>query len=371
MAAEPDATAEGGREEILKAGEAATTYYRNIQGLTLTQLLYDFGGTGGTIDAFKGALLEVVSRREQVKQEVLIQGISSYLRVIRAREMLKYAKRSEDSIKKLSGMQETLVKRGAGYSYQDLQVKGQLAGSMSFRVTAERTLQSALHNFKSVYNIQLSMDDVEKLKTPAIPRALIPASLDQSVKVALDKNPFIIEVQNTIKRQEGELLAKKSAFWPKFELILEANRKENDLGDPGVRTENKATAYMSYNLFNGFGDMADVSASRNSIVASKRTMLDRRRSVEEAVRNAWTDLATLRKNVELYSSQADITWEFLRLVKLKKEKGADVNLLDILVGERDYISAVSAKVAADIDIILAGYTLLYQMGMINEDVTRL
>ena len=99
----------------------------------------------------------------------------------------------------------------------------------------------------------------------------------------------------------------------------------------------------------------------------RSNLLDRRRNVEENVRNAWIDLMTLRKNVELYQNQANITWEFLGLIKKKKAMGGEVNLLDILVGERDYISAVSSRVAADIDESIAAYKLLYQMGNISLD----
>lgn len=87
------------------------------------------------------------------------------------------------------------------------------------------------------------------------------------------------------------------------------------------------------------------------------------------MRNAWLELTTLRQNSELYENQANITWEFLGLVKKKKALGEDVRLLDILVGERDYISSISAKVVTDIDIIIAAYTLLYEMGVITEDTT--
>ena len=100
-------------------------------------------------------------------------------------------------------------------------------------------------------------------------------------------------------------------------------------------------------------------------------MLFRSRTVEESVRNAWIELSTLRQNSDLYENQANITWEFLGLVKKKKATGDEVRLLDILVGERDYISAISAKVATDIDIIIAGYTLLYEMGLITEDITEI
>lgn len=164
--------------------------------------------------------------------------------------------------------------------------------------------------------------------------------------------------------------SREGAFFPRVDAVLEGERKENDQSDGGVRTESRAMVEMSYNLFSGFSDSEEALAIRQDIVGRKKTMLDRRRTVEEGVRNAWLELTTLRQNSELYDNQAGIVWEFLRLIKKKRVLGEEVRLLDILVGERDYINAVSAKVAADIDIVIAGYRLLYEMGLITDDVTQ-
>ena len=130
-----------------------------------------------------------------------------------------------------------------------------------------------------------------------------------------------------------------------------------------MRTEGRAGLQVSYTLFSGFRDVESVRASRNEVTSVRKSILDRRRTIEEKVRNAWNDLTTLRKNIDLYTNQANITWSFLELVKKKKALGGEVNLLDILVGERDYIQATSSKVTAEID-------LLYQMGQITPDVVE-
>jgi len=157
-------------------------------------------------------------------------------------------------------------------------------------------------------------------------------------------------------------------MYPKFEAVAEAQRKENDQGEAGVRTEGRAGLQVSYNLFQGFRDVENTRAARSEITSVRKSLLDRRRTVEERVRNAWNDMTTLNTTVALYDNQANITWSFLELVKKKKAMGGDVNLLDILVGERDYISATSSKVTADIDLITAAYTLFYQMGQLRPDV---
>lgn len=363
-----DVTVQGGREDITYGMQNTTTRWRNQEDIKLTQLIYDFGGTPGAVSLYEGARKEFQAKLDQTRQEVLIQGITAYLQIIRSREMLKYAIRSEDNIKRLSGMQEALVRRGAAFSYEELQVKGQLAGSQAQRVNVERALATAKNNFRSIFGYEPSPEDAEAFSVPEMPPNAIPQSLEAAIEKALVENPFLVELNHTVERQTGDQAARRAALFPKFEAIGERQRKEQDQGAYGERVESRATLQMTYNLFSGFSDLENVRSSKSEMLATRKTILDRRRTIEEKVRNAWLDLMTLRKNVELYENQANITWEFLGLVKKKKAMGGEVGLLDILVGERDYIGAISAKVTADIDTIIAGYTLLYQMGQVTVDL---
>ncbi len=366
-----DATAEGGRENVSKPGEAETQLDRNMQKLSATQLLYDFGGTSGSIESAEGRVKEYEALLARTKQAIIASGITAYLRVIRSRELLKYARRSENSMKELSGMQEVLVERGAGYSYEELQVKGQLAGAQSYRVTQERELQVSINNFKSVFGFPPTLEDVSRMNAVPLPRKFLPANLEEAVATAFDSNPMLVETKYTLERLEGDLKSQEANYYPQFDAVLEGERKENDQGTAGMRNEQRATVMMTYNLFSGFQDTEGINSVKSEMTGARRTLLDRRRTVEENVRNSWLQLTTLQQNSELYENQANITWEFLGLVKKKKATGEEVRLLDILVGERDYITSISAKVATDIDIIIAAYSLLYEMGVITEDIANM
>ena len=364
-----NAQVDAGREDINRHESDLTTgMYRNVSTLSANQLLYDFGGAGGTIDQAKGQREETRAKLEQVRQEVSMQGVSAYLGLIRAREMLRYAIRSEDNIKRLSGMQEALVERGVGLSYEELQIKAQLAGAQAHRVNMERGMVAARNNYRSVFQLNVTDAQIDALLLPSMPKKELPGTLDSAVEKALDGNPALVELQAALETHKGDLTARQSAMYPKLEAVAEAQRKENDQGEAGLRNEGRAGLQVTYNLFQGFRDVENTRAARNDIIAVRKSMLDRRRTVEERVRNAWNDLATLNTTVGLYENQANITWSFLELVKRKKALGGDVNILDILVGERDYISSTSSKVAADIDLITAAYTLFYQMGQLRPDV---
>lgn len=364
-----NAVVDAGNESITKPSPGSgTKYYRNVQTLSANQLLYDFGGASGSIAQAKGQYNESKSKAEQVRQEVSMQGVSAYLGLVRAREMLRYAQRSEENIKRLSGMQEALVERGVGLSYEELQIKAQLAGAMAHRVNVERAMAAARNNYHAVFNVDISDLQIDNLMLPSMPKKQMPPTADSAVDVALDGNPSLLELQFAVTSRQGDLSVRESAMYPKLEAVAEAQRKENDQGESAVRTEGRAGFQLSYNLFQGFRDVENAKAARSDIISVRKSLLDRRRTVEERVRNAWNDILTLNKTVALYDNQANITWSFLELVKKKKALGGDVNLLDILVGERDYISATSSKVTADIDLVTAAYTLFYQMGQLSPDV---
>lgn len=363
-----DLVVDGGHEAIDKsmAHNTATSKFRNEQDLTLTQKVYDFGETSGNIGIFSALTEESKARLEQTRQDLMTQGVRAYLSVIRGREMVKYATRSEENIKRLSGMQEALVERGAGLSYEELQVKAQLAGAQATLVNTERSLDAALNNFRAVFGLTLASDQVDKLVMPKMPLELIPGTLDECIAVSTAENPYLAELMHNVERNSGQVEAIDANFYPAIDLVGEYYRKEQDQGAQGVRYETKGSLQVSYNIFNGWADTDASKSARADLTSARKSVLDRQRTVEENVRNSWLDLTTLKKNMELYENQANITWEFLALVKKKKAMGAEVGLLDILVGERDYISAISAKVGAEIDYNIAAYTLLFQMGRMNS-----
>lgn len=366
-----NAVIDGGKEDIQKPADPAnTSKWRNVQTLSAAQTIYDFGGTSGGIAQAEGIRKESLAKLDLIRQEVSLQGVTAYLGLIRTREMLRYALRSEENIKRLSGMQEALVERGVGLSYEELQIKAQLSQSIAHRINIERAYTNARNNYKSVYGVDLTEEQINSLILPSLPKKSLPAGLDEAVSKALESSPALIELQQALSTKKGDLEVRESAMYPKLEAVAEATRKENDQGDAGIRSEQRAGLQVSYNLFSGFRDVDNIRAAKSDILSVRKSLLDRRRIVEERIRNAWNDMLTLQKTIALYDNQANITWAYLELVKKKKAMGGEVGITEIITGERDYINATSSKVTSEIEHITAAYTLLNQMGLITPDVVE-
>jgi len=158
-----------------------------------------------------------------------------------------------------------------GLSYEELQIKAQLAGAQAHRVNVERSMVAARNSYRSVFQVDITDAQIDSLLLPAMPKTQMPATMDVAVEQALDANPALQELQFAIGSRQGELAARDSAMYPKFEAVAEAQRKENDQGEAGVRTEGRAGLQVSYNLFQGFRDVENTRAARSDITSVRKS----------------------------------------------------------------------------------------------------
>lgn len=362
-----DLTADTSSEQIGKPGSQTddyTTRERNMQQIRGTQLLYDFDATSLRVEQSKNVLEQSQFEAVSTKQDLLLEGIAAYLDVYKTYKQVEYASRSEERIKQQTGIEETLVKRGAGVSSDVLQAKQQLLGAMALRVNIEGELAKARARFRAVFGYAPELNEIREFEKPVLPADLLPATPDEAVDTASAESPLLKAAGASVEASSKQVEIDRTRFYPNFNLFAEARRRENDNGDLGVRDTSSFGVEMAWNLFSGFGDEAQLSASRATVAQARYSHADLKRTVEQSVRTAWQDLRTNRRNAKLLREQTDILGEFMDIAKRERTLGTR-SLLDVLVAEVNYINAVSAAVAAETDAIRSGYTALHAMGKLD------
>lgn len=364
-----EATASASRQEINPARDNsdATVMIRNEQNVKATQLLFDFGATWYTMEQAESEHERAKTELDHVTQQMIFEGAEAYLNAIRAYEKVKYARQSEASIKRQTGMEETLVERGAGLSSDVLQAKQQLAGARALRVVAEGELMNAQSRFLAVFREMPTDEMVAEFQLPPLPFDLLPETLEEAVSSALDGNKELLMAQSDVHSAENIMKQTRADFFPTLNLFGEVNRRENDLGITGQRLENRTGVEMNWNLFSGGADLAEMRAARSRINQARFVHGDLKRTIDERVRVAWENLLTYRVNAKFLKDQADILAEFLDLAKKERTMG-NRSLLDVLSAEVDYINAQSNAVTAEFDTLIAAYQLLLSTGKLNLGV---
>ncbi len=356
-----DLTANGGTEDIDKEGLPETYHERHYAGLRATQLITDFGLTSGTIE--KSRILSERAGRElaSVQQQVILEGVTAYLNLVRARDKLKYAFESEANIKKQTGMEETLVEKGAGLTSDVLQAKYQLAGAMALRIRAEGDLALAKNRFNAVFKQLVTDDRINGLQPLLLPENRFPETMETAIERAMDKNAISALSKLDVEMARKEVRIRKSTRYPKFNLYAEAKHRDDDAGVRGYKNDSLLGLELTYNLFRGGGDRAALLAARADLSAAASQLQSTRCFIEEQVRNAWQNLSTNRSNARLLKEQTDIVGEFLKMARKERKLGTR-SLLDVLTGETTFINSISNAISAETDTVIAGYNLLYAMG---------
>ncbi len=362
-----DLRADGGREKINKEFSADTEENRYNITLRANQLITDFGKTQDSI-ARSGVLLDQANARlESKRQQVLLQGITAYINIVKARERLRLSRQSEERIKELTGIEKTLVEKQAGLSSDVLQAKSQLAGAMALRVQAEGELSIARNRFQVIFSHALDTVEIEQFTDIEAPFEKLPAMIEEAVSTAQKQNPELMVALFNTQIAEKDIDIAKAAFYPQLNLYAEALRKDNEDGIKGYSDELSAGMEFRYNLFNGGMDRAALKSALANKNASSYNAEHAQKIIREQVNNSWEQLSILKQRSDLLEQQAEIVENFLILAKKERKMGTR-SLLDVLNGEINFINAVASSIATRQDTKIAAYNLFFAMGNINLEL---
>ncbi|WP_086931718.1 TolC family protein [Agarilytica rhodophyticola] len=351
----------------------------------ISQLLWDFGASNAEL---RKAYLQLEINRlnlQQTRQTLLLEAVSVYINLIRAKEILKYASASEDNIRRQTGLEQIRVARGSGYSSDVLQSKAQLAGAISRRIQSEGALRRAENSFWQVFGVvgdtpetahmlaqeewqklsNISITDIIVISSKALRLAPLPQNIKQATKLANNNNTVLRRavLEGDIARQTRRSIKAKTLY-PQIKLTFERTFDENLRGNLGINNELTSQVEISMPINLG---LAGVNRLRVQTLEVNRQNFDlrtQRRSIEKQVRDRWQDLQTSQQQVSFLNQQAEISLAFLELAR-KERKLGQRSLIDLLGSETALVNARSDSVSAQADNLIATIALLEIIGQLT------
>ena len=361
-----DVTVTGGSERQNKptATDNTNMVSREID-LSVTQRLWDGGATNSSIRSADLSHQQAEAVLNSTRSDLLLRAFSTYVNVIRSAEVLEYAVRSEENIKKQTELEDALVKLQSGYTADVLQAKVQLAGAQARRVRAEGELEIAKNAFRGIFLKEPG--PVDSLIKPVLPVDLLPVDVDEAVERAIARNPSLLASNLTSQiAREATMLTQASSYSPTIDAIVDWKHKKDVSATAGYQQEVFGKVQLNFPFNLGFTAINTLKATHEAYSATSHRYIDTKINIEEATRNAWEQLKTAKSNAELLGNQASIATEFLTLARKERENGRR-SLLDVLSGETTLINSSSDAASAEIDIAISVITLLNVMGELDED----
>ncbi|UTW51029.1 TolC family protein [bacterium SCSIO 12827] len=352
-----------GFQKRANPGTQDTTKKFNETSLSVTQLLWDFGKTDTDIDISQKNRDSAAINLNQVRQDLVLEGIVAYIQVYSANRRLTLSRQSEDNIKKQTELEDARVAGGAGFSTDVLQAKTELAEAQSRRVVAEGTLRNALSRYHALYRDMPK--GINEFSLPPVPEVLMPRTLEEAIEIGLKEN---FQLRNARLAsdiaKDSVTRTRQDLFFPELNAVVETSHERNLDGTIGQRNTQAAKVELNFPFNLGFTALDSVSASSSDYKASIDRAADTQRTIEETIRLAWADLETARQNHEVRTAQVEIAAKFLELAREEREAGRR-SLLDVLSGETRLINAQSDSVLTEVSIVQAAFRLLNAMGRLE------
>jgi outer membrane protein, adhesin transport system len=298
-----------------------------------------------------------------VRQDLILEAVSTYLRLKQLEKVADYARASVDNVRKQTEMEEARFEKGGGVSTDVLQAKTQLFRAEAQLKRAEGRIMGAQNAVQRVFSRPASVIS-ELQKTDLTAGKPIPADLEQAEAVALKLSPYLKAAELNVQKAKEGLSSERYANIPKVNGVLEADWRHDYGGEQGGRVEQLAKIEVFYNFNLGMASINATRSARQQLVAAEERFLDARKEVLEQVRNAWQSLCTAKETAEILRKQEGVADEFLTLARKERTLGRR-SLLDVLDGEMTLISARSEAASAEADIEIYTYQLLRAMGVLD------
>lgn len=333
-------------------------YNRNTAELSVTQMLYDGFRTSNTVDRFKRIQLiryfELISQTEQTALEASI----ALLDVQKFKELVQLAEANLQEHESVYQQIEQSVSAGVARA-ADLE---QISGRLSLAQSNVLTEYANLHDVSARYLRVVGELPLQEIKQADLNEDNIPISVNQALSIAYKNSPTFYASLYNIEAQKANAEAQKAAFHPNVDLSARYGSQDRDeLGQNETRTEARVGIDISYNLYNGGLDSANLEQAYQDINIAKyqrdQACIDIRQSLQIAYHNV-TILE--QKLPALDQHRASST-----KVKIAYKDQFDIGqrtLLDVLDAENESFQSTRSYIVALYDRQSAILTMLKEMG---------
>ncbi|OYW71886.1 MAG: hypothetical protein B7Z37_26515, partial [Verrucomicrobia bacterium 12-59-8] len=292
---------------------------RGAYGVSLSQLITDFGRTSDLVDASKLQVDAQKSRADWTRETVLLNVTRAYYSVLRAQALVKVAQSTQHAratfLDQMTSLKEARMKSNLDVNLARQGV--QEAGLLKLRA------DSALNDAQGALAEALGYSDThhfaladEAAITP------YPATLEPLLDQALQSNPEIVALRAEWEAARKQADAEEKAEYPTVSAMAYAG--DTPFYDSGAsinRTYGVAGVNVSIPLYTGGRLSAQRKKSSYQADATKQQLDAKTNVLSRDIRAAWNNTRTAFENIEVSKNLLSNNRETLDLIQARYELG--------------------------------------------------
>ncbi len=299
----------------------------NTHTLTLTQLVYDGCFTSSKYKAEGHRLESSRNRAAGSADQIALKTIESYMDVLRARKIIRFAQDNIAQLKDLRRKTRMRLEKGKGTMTDVNRVQLTLSDANAVLVNYQGVLQYAQDRFRA--NTGGSPDLITR---QSVEFKKSYNTVEEAIDQALKENKALLMARSNIRQKESDLKTSKALYHPKVNFLVQATREENVDALKDVDNTLGGFLRVNYNLFRGGGDRATILENASLLSESRIREEELMLNVETKVRFEFNNMLTAKKQIPLLNMKID---QNIKVLESYKEQ--------FLVGKRDIMDVIEAQ----------------------------
>ncbi len=347
--------------------EVDKTEYENYESsVTFTQNLFDGFSTMYKIDYQESQILSDAYRYIETANETAFKMADAYIKVLRSQELLQTARENVQINTSIYNKVKELSDSGLTTDSEVKKIHSSLSLAKSKLTVQKNNALEAQYGYRRVLG---RMPNLVDMKRPDF-EIKMPSNIEEAALFAIDNNPSLIISRYKIKGAEALYKQKQKGFYPKLDFEVsqtynDAFPQNNGFNSPDDRFQ--ARLILTYNLFRGGSDSAQLQKNISKINQEIELKRDIKRKVIEDLDLAWTFYEMTKDQLEDLREYSEFSEQTMTLYKEEYDLGRRT-LLDLLTSQNDVINSREQIIKAEYDRLFAKYRILDAMGVLITSV---
>lgn len=244
----------------------------NSASINLNQNIYDFGRTGGSVEAAQARIEAKNSDQGKTKQDVVYGVKGAYLNILKAKEVIKAQDETVRQASEHLKQAQAFLKVGTKTRFDVTKAEVDFNVANLNRIKSENDLNTAFAVLRNSMGVDYSYSfDVEG--TPG--KMLNEIKLEQGIKEAMANRPDLQSIDASIRSQESGLKSVKGDYYPSLSLSASYGYYDQTLvgqENPLFQDQNErwsVGASLTVPIFQGYITNSKVTESLASIESLK------------------------------------------------------------------------------------------------------
>tara|TARA_B100000700_G_scaffold150217_1_gene166912 strand:- start:3786 stop:5759 length:1974 start_codon:yes stop_codon:yes gene_type:complete len=337
-------------------------YARNTAELSVTQMLYDGFRTSNEVERFEQIQLTRYFELLAQAQQTSLEAATAYLDVIRYNKLVELAEQNLEQHQMVFQQIEQSV--GAGVARAaDLE---QITGRLSLAESNVMTELANLHDVNARYLRIVGELPPSNLNEAGVDDEQIPFSINKALALAYENSPRFYATLYGISAEQAFAQSQKSGFHPNVNLSARYGMQDRDeLGFNTTRSEGRIGIDVSYNLFNGGLDSANLEQAYEQVNVAKQQRDLACLEIRQGVQIAYNNVRILERKLPALA-QHQAASEKVKLAYKDQFDIGERTLLDVLDAENEAFQSSRAYINAEYERMNNVLAMLAEMGGLLE-----